>query len=441
MKKILTDVELQQHLADATIANQGYIRSEDLAKYIMGKANIAIDPATIRGRFIAMGKPLSLSGSGKAEATELTQTGEPMFKTGDVCYVRLDVDILPDVEPHLNAAMRALGGKDFKVEYIDNKGFIHLEARPESWKDEWLTKELPKPVLKTRTIQVKKHTIPNELVAYIPQASEFDTYVERDTDKRLAMHYAIGKHPLSQGKQGTGKTLSHSYYAHKQGLPFFLFSCYEDFKLSKLFGDKTIVGGTIKFQESLFVKAIQSPSVILFDEVNAISQANTYDFHALLQNRQLFIKDANDGAGKLYVLHPDCKIGFAQNPKSAKYIGGQVRASNFLGRCTYITYPEFTNSQLEKALSQRFPELPKDEIKNFVKFYNACAKAIESSQIPFDISIRQLANVIDLYIHGMELEDAISDGLTSIAEAASQPKSKEALTVIAQATWAQLMKK
>jgi MoxR-like ATPase len=255
------------------------------------------------------------------------------------------------------------------------------------------------------------------------------------------MHYAIGKHPLSQGKQGTGKTLSHSYYAFKQGLPFFLFSCYEDFKLAKLFGDKTIIGGTIKFQESLFVKAIQSPSVVLFDEINAVSQANTYDFHALLQNRQLFIKDANDGAGKLYILHPDCKIGFAQNPKSAKYIGGQVRASNFLGRCTYISYPEFTNAQLEKALSQRFPELPKDEVKLFVKFYNACAKAIESTSLPFDISIRQLANVIDLYIHGMDLEDAINDGLTSIAAAASQPKSQEALNVIAQATWASLMKK
>jgi midasin (ATPase involved in ribosome maturation) len=181
--------------------------------------------------------------------------------------------------------------------------------------------------------------------------------------------------------------------------------------------------------------------VILFDEINAVSQANTFDFHALLQNKKLFIKDAEDGKGKTYNVHPECRIGFAQNPKSAKYIGGQVRASNFLGRCTYITYPEFSQAQLEKAVSTRYPELPKDEVKNFVKFYIGCTKAIENSQIPFDISIRQLFNVIDLHLHGATLEDAIDGGLTAISEAASHPKSKEALTLLSHAVWAGLMKK
>ena len=168
------------------------------------------------------------------------------------------------------------------------------------------------------TALYRKFTVSDEMMKYIPDVSEFENYIERDIDTRLAIHYNLVKYPITQGKQGTGKTFSHMYYAFKNGLPLFLFSCYEDFRLTKLFGDKTIKNGSIVFQESLFVKAIQGPSVILFDEINAVSNANTFDFHALLQNRELYIKDANDGEGKIFVLHPECRIGFAQNPKSAK---------------------------------------------------------------------------------------------------------------------------
>jgi hypothetical protein len=188
--------------------------------------------------------------------------------------------------------------------------------------------------------------IPDALEHYIPQECVFASYVERGIDKRLALHYDNKKHPLTQGKQGTGKTFSHEHYAYKRKLPFFLFSCHDDFKLNKLFGDKTIENGSVVFKESLFVMAIQNPSVILFDEVNAINNKESFPFHALLQNRELFVKDADNGNGKVYKLHPECRIGFAQNPRSAKYIGGNVKPSNFLGRCTFITYPEFTESDI-----------------------------------------------------------------------------------------------
>jgi hypothetical protein len=437
MKKLLSDDQLLEAFNSATQVNQN-VTSEELKAFVKSMFAVDIDSATIRGRLIQMGKPLS----GKSAPTPTPTADTPVeYKAGDKVFVHPDIASITDEEPHLTKLMTAMANKELTVDYVNNKGFIGVVGMREMWHTKWLVKELPKPTIKQRTLVANTHVIEPELQAFIPKETDFKGYVERDTDKRLALHLDLGKHPIAQGKQGTGKTFSFPYYAYKRGLPFFLFSCYEDFKLPKLFGDKTIVNGTIKFQESLFVKAIQSPSVVLFDEVNAISQANTFDFHAMLQNRQLFIKDANDGAGKVYQLHPDCKVGFAQNPKSAKYIGGQVRASNFLGRCTYITYPEFTQGQLEKAVSTRYPELPKLEVKNFVKFYIGCTKAIEQSQIPFDISIRQLFNVIDLHIHGATLEEAIDGGLTSIAEAASHPKSKEALTLLSHAVWAELMKK
>jgi MoxR-like ATPase len=193
------------------------------------------------------------------------------------------------------------------------------------------------------------------------------------------------------------------------------------------------------FQESLFVKAIQGPSVILFDEVNAISNSNSFDFHALLQNRELFIKDANGGLGFTYKLHPECRIGFAQNPKSAKYIGGSIKPSNFLGRCTFLTYPEFTEEDIKKLLGNKFPKIKKTDIAKFVKFYFASLKIIEHAQLPIDISIRQLINVVDLWNGGLELKDALNDGLICMLDAASQPAAKDAFVKASHAVWVELM--
>lgn len=349
-------------------------------KDILTGRSISIDESTIRGRFIEMGEPLG-GNVGKQKA--------------------------PEAKVQLKVA---------------------------------------KPISKKLEITKKNHVAVDHLQMYVPKANEFTGYIERDIDRRLGVHYDCSrpgnwKYPLTQGKQGTGKTYSHMYYAYKNRLPFFLFSAFEDFKLHKLFGDKTIANGNVVFKEGLLVQAIQHPSVILVDEVNYISNENSVDFHAFLQNRELFVKDADNGNGKIYRLHDDCKIGFAQNPKSAKYIGGNIKPSNFLGRCTYLTYPEFTKADIKKAIAVRFPNLVPEDINKFTEFYFACAECIDKAQIPVDISIRQLNNVIDLYNHGLPLHEAIEDGLTSIMEAASQPKSKEAFTKLAELVWKEMMKK
>lgn len=273
---------------------------------------------------------------------------------------------------------------------------------------------------------------------YIPVYEDFSNYLERPVDKRLAVHYDAGKHPLTMGKQGTGKTLSHMYYAYKKHYPFFLFNCHADFKLAKLCGEKTVVDGNIIFQESIFIKAIHASSVILFDEINAVSNDNTFDFHSLLQNHEIFVAEADNGKGAVYKLHPECKIGFAQNPSNGKYTGGSIMASNFLSRCTFINFPEFTKKEIYAALLKRFSIISKDYRKKFIRFYFACAAAIEKYNIPVDISTRQLNHVVELWLHGLSLKDAIEDGMLSFLEAVSCPEVKGIFLNIVRETWGEL---
>jgi hypothetical protein len=376
----ITNDQLKDVRAKLLQAGTAPIRAWHIRQELLN-TGISLDESTIRGRFIEMGEPLSGMGG-----VRNSQVGSQPTPAGVA-------------QPPPQPKMRELPAID-------------------------------------RNFQIQP-----SLMSYIPDSKVFDCYIERSVDKRLGIHYDSGKYPITQGKQGTGKTFSHMYYAYKNQLPFFLYSGYEDFRLQKYFGDKTIINGSIKFQEGILVMAIQNPSVILFDEVNAISNANTFDFHALLQNRELFVKDADDGKGKIYRLHPQCRIGFAQNPKSAKYIGGNIKPSNFLGRCTYITYPEFTKKELRSSLAKKFTSLTEDEIRKFIDFYRACCEAIDKAEIPADISIRQLHNLVSLYTHGLPLDQAIEDGMTSILEAISQPKSKEAFFRLAQSVWKDMMNK
>jgi len=380
MKSMVTDDQLKQ-IRDALTAKQaGKVpRAWQIAEEVKAQYTYKMDESTIRGRFISMGEPLR-GGS----ATPPTATPAPNPTT--------------------------------------TKAVVNVKVFEEA-------------------------EIMSELKHFVPADADFDAYVERPIDTRLALHYDIGpftgryKYPITQGKQGTGKTFSHAFYAYKRKLPFFLFSCYEDFKLKTLFGDKTIREGTVRFQESVFVKAVQSPSVILFDEINATANQHTFDFHAMLQNRELFVKDAEDGKGKVFNLHPECRVGFAQNPKSAKYIGGNVKPSNFLGRCTFLTYPEFTPDEIVSAMGKKFNGVADEDVAKFVTFYFGIIKLIDQAELPLDISIRQLTNMIDLWYHGMELKSAIEDGLSSMLESISQPKAKDSFYRIAQGVWKELMGK
>jgi hypothetical protein len=85
--------------------------------------------------------------------------------------------------------------------------------------------------------------------------------------------------------------------------------------------------------------------------------------------------------------------------------------------------------------------LNKDDMERFVKFYFACTETIEKANVPVDVSIRQLNSVVDLWLHGLPIQYAIEDGLTSIMEAISQPKAKETFFRLAQAVWKELLGK
>lgn len=380
-KPVVTDEQLLN--AAYTIMAMGMIPRSYAISRLLETKGIKVDQSTIRTRFIEMGKPLS------------TMPLEVPANFSSVPPEELVEPRNPDKLPRTRSI-----NNNAKEAPLKLKEMFHVKHQKDSF----------------------------DAQDYIPKRERFENYVERELDNHLEKHYSLNKYPLTQGKQGTGKTTAHEFYAMKKQLPFFLFSCYEDFRLARLFGDKTIIDGSVKFQESLFTRAVQMPSVILFDEINAIANQNTFDFHALLQNRELFIKDANNGFGKTYKLHEECRIGFAQNPRSNKYIGGNIKPSNFLGRCTFLTFPEFTLGEISALISKRYPKVIASDRKLIVKTYFDLIKMIDKANIAIDISIRQLINVMDFISAGMDKKDAFDQAIVMFLDAASLPDLKNSFT-------------
>ena len=371
--KTVQDVQLVESLETLRLANpQAIIRAWQI-KDALAKNGLYADESTIRGRFIAMGKPLG---------------GIPA-----------QIAIPKPLQEVVQQAAEIIAA--------------HEEA----------------------TISVE---IPDELKSYIPTKRDVAGYLERDVDVRLALHYASDKHPITQGPQGTGKTFSHLFYAYQKQLPFMLISCYPDMVMHKFFGDKTLKDGSIVFREGTLVKMIQVPSVILWDEINAVENAKSYDFHALLQNRELYVKDGNDGQGKVYKLHKDCKMGFAQNPRSAKYIGGTTKPSSFLGRCSYITFPDFSKDEIVVILKKKYPALKQDKMLEFADFFFEASQYLKTNGIAVDISIRQLQTSIEFYLAGMSLKDALDDGMISVLDAISNPGARDGMLNVARTIFSYL---
>lgn len=330
-----------------------------------------------------------------------------------------------------------LRGRFIKMNMPLNKQ-LSLNDEKQKLKEEQERKQKEEEERKNKAVYSKpidKNQIKSHLLSYVPTKEEFVGYVTRVVDRLLSIAYDTGKHPLTQGKQGTGKTFAHKHYAYQKGLPFFLFSCYEDMKLNKMFGDKTIKNGSIEFQESILVEACQSPSVILFDEINAVDSKQTFDWHALLQNRELYIKDV----GKTYKLHPECRIGFAQNPKSSKYIGGNILPSNFLGRCTFITFPEFDRAELKVAMKKRYPDIAVKKLNPFISFFMKITELIKTNDLQVDVSIRQLINLIDLYNGGLSLKEALECSFYGMLDAISNPDAKQAFDSVALTVFPELV--
>ena len=237
----------------------------------------------------------------------------------------------------------------------------------------------------------KVHSKP--LDVYIPNEDEFKDYIHRDIDNKLDAILEANKMALLVGETGTGKTYACRYYAYKHNLPCLIISLDDNSKFNHLLGFREIRNNETTFEAGLMVDFLQNPSLILFDEINALPAKAAFRFHEMTENRSLFIPELR----KTVKIHPECRIAFACNQKNMRYIGTNNFNAAFLDRLIIIKFPHFT----DKELSTKFKI--EDDI---LRFYIEAVKMINRNEMRTMYSIRTIKQYQSLRDIGFSKKEA-----------------------------------
>jgi MoxR-like ATPase len=220
------------------------------------------------------------------------------------------------------------------------------------------------------------------------------SYIRREVDNIIDTFAKLKRNICLIGDAGTGKTTLVEQYAANHNLPFLRISCDETSSLKTLLGTKEIINGTTYFRSGVLLELIQMPSVILWDEFNALHSSKLFFLHELLDNRRLFVQDA-DG-GKVIKIHPKCQIFLACNPANKNY-GGTNKMNAALGnRTTVIDVPTI---QI-KDMAELF-ECGKhtDSMK---QFYSEAQKVIYDKNLRVAFSLRNIQRATEAIKTGMK---------------------------------------
>jgi hypothetical protein len=259
-----------------------------------------------------------------------------------------------------------------------------------------------------------------ELVGYKPRKHLLDTVKTLWTDRAPVLLW---------GEAGVGKTSIVKYLAATLGLPFLEVSCDSALTFGELFGQVNITDGTSHFVEGVFLKLLAVPSVILIDEVTALDPAKSFKLHQLLNSREVFVKEADRGRGKVYRAHPDCFIILAGNPPGARY-GGVVKPNvALINRCVNVEVPELSVAEIGAIIPEHA------EKAAILRYYGEARTLIAKQGYRTTFSVRNGKRLIGLLGLGFNLREALALAFLNEAKLTAGKDAAEALEKLATGIW------
>lgn len=263
-----------------------------------------------------------------------------------------------------------------------------------------------------------------DLVSLVPNADPHYKY--RNGVDDIIKRYAKRNQPLFLiGEAGSGKTHACRQYAADEKLPFLRVACDDSSVLKEFIGKREIINGSTIFRMGLLIELVQKPSVILFDEFNALPAARLFFLHELLDNRTLYIKDA--GSGLVINVHPQCKIFLACNPNNSKYSGTNKVNVALADRGSYLSVPNFEPDDV----AELFDCGSEDKTQSLKKFYKDVHKVITEQNLRIAFSLRSVQRISDAIKSGDSIEDALQFGFYNGALLTATDRERDSLRDIA----------
>lgn len=233
-------------------------------------------------------------------------------------------------------------------------------------------------------------------------------YKTRPIDKHVKDALMRGETALLVGEAGSGKTTMCEQMAADLCLPFLRVALDDSATLRDFIGTTQASGGSTHFEPGLLLETLQKPSLVLFDEFNALPPSRLFFMHELLDHRRLFVKEQK----MTYDVHPECILALACNPPSVKYSGTNRMNSALIDRTTVFNVPALKPQDVPEVFDTGNPQLT----DALTKFYGQMNDAIHAKNIRTVFSLRAVKRIVAAMKSGVSPLNAIQIALANGAQ-------------------------
>lgn len=239
---------------------------------------------------------------------------------------------------------------------------------------------------------------------YIPPVKEFE---------QLSLGFHCGLKQNVVGPTGCGKTQMVEYYAAATGRPYMRISHDQAFDKCDVFGQVHITGGDTDFVPGRLPKCMDSPTLVLLDELTRATGGANMVYGPLLDRRELCLPELKDTEKAVIKPHEDWLICASDNTKGNgddmdKYSESNVQDGAFLNRWDMVIEADYlTQAQEEKLLAALAPTMAKPEVRSVAKFSALIHAGYKKGDIVTAFSPRNLQAIAKLCKAGVKTKEAI----------------------------------
>jgi len=232
------------------------------------------------------------------------------------------------------------------------------------------------------------------------------------------------------GDAGTGKTKIVKQIAAQLRLPFLRIPCDSTVEFSDFLGSYQLSGMSTVFVEGLLIQVMRVPSIILFDEFNALDPSKSFLIHQLLDSRCVFVKEAN----RTYQMHDGCRIFLAGNPPGNGYAVPPATAP-LLNRVLCIELPPFSSEEVAQVLRKAHPQLDANISRKLIHFYEDVQRLVKEQKVNARISIRNMVMFGDMYRLTNDVPQSLSASFLDGILLTDDSETRDSCRRIAEATF------
>ena len=232
-------------------------------------------------------------------------------------------------------------------------------------------------------------------------AAEYLYYGKEVWEQALAVLLS-GKNLLLAGPKATGKNVLADDLAALFGRPEWNVSFHVNMDASMLIGTDTYDGQKVVFRPGPVYQSACEGGFCILDEVNMAKNEALSVLHAALDHRRIIDVPGYDRI----LVHPAARFIGTMN---YGYAGTRDLNEALSSRFAVLSMPPICESDLERLLSERFPDLKEAVRDQFVRLFleiNEKAKNAEITERALDL--RGLIDAVGLIRTGIRAGDALS---------------------------------